>query len=474
MSSGLKAAVLGLIVFLIYQVNFRVPMYFDPLANAYTALSLAKEGNFEISEYYEGKAFYFVVQSDENLYPLYPPATAVLASPFFLPLRGREFPETWEVQFYGKMAASAAVAAGVAFFYLIILRWGIRGKNAIFLSLVYGLCTSVWSVSSQALFQHPFSHLFILLGIWALTNRQRVVTAGCAFAAAIAVRPLNSLFWIGVLLYFLVRVRRTWPALLHFILAGLPFALAVSLYNYSCFGELWVTGYHDHLAGAYWNEPFWNGFKGLLLSPGRGLLIYSPFLIFALPGLVKTFQKEKIGLGVFLAIPVFAHILLLSKYKKWTGGASWSYRMLIDVVPVLMLYVASFWSVIKKYKTILIPFCLLLTWSFIIQFLGMSAFRCGPIASVDQWSRGTLHECLCTEPKLFHLGYKSGFFDDHENLRIIADRINEALSYLFRLTVKDIEPRRSWDSGKPSTPKHGPVNKRNSLGNPIRPKKPRF
>jgi len=68
-----------------------------------------------------------------------------------------------------------------------------------------------------------------------------------------------------------------------------------------------------------WKTPLWKGLSGLLLSPSRGLFIYSPFFLFALWGLIVVWRGKDRLLQCF-SFAGFFLILTASKWFDWWGG----------------------------------------------------------------------------------------------------------------------------------------------------------
>jgi hypothetical protein len=77
----------------------------------------------------------------------------------------------------------------------------------------------------------------------------------------------------------------------------------------------------------------------LTISPGKGLLFYSPALVLALIGARGFFRTQRnLALGIFgFAI---MYTLGVSLYPVWWGGLNWGPRYLIPLLPVVMLAAA--------------------------------------------------------------------------------------------------------------------------------------
>ena len=84
----------------------------------------------------------------------------------------------------------------------------------------------------------------------------------------------------------------------------------------------------------------WSGVPGLLVSPTRGLLVFSPFLVFIPVGLIQRLRTPgSRGLAVALSFAVAAQLLLYSQ-ADWRAGVSWGPRWLTDLLPILVWMLA--------------------------------------------------------------------------------------------------------------------------------------
>ncbi|MFM8268949.1 MAG: glycosyltransferase family 39 protein [Pseudomonadota bacterium] len=110
-----------------------------------------------------------------------------------------------------------------------------------------------------------------------------------------------------------------------------------------------MSEFNQLLPDYYWPKrlsggDFWTAIYGNLLSPARGLLIYSPFLVtswFCFSRRKKEFLK-KAWLGIAAGWPLF-HLVLISRFPHWWGGFSFGPRLMTDVLPGLYLLTLYSW-----------------------------------------------------------------------------------------------------------------------------------
>src|SRR5262249_15778505 len=70
---------------------------------------------------------------------------------------------------------------------------------------------------------------------------------------------------------------------------------------------------------------------GLLVSPGRGLLVYSPVLLFAIAGIVLG-RRQTIYRCCALAL--VAYVIVVANIDQWWGGECFGARKLAESLPL--------------------------------------------------------------------------------------------------------------------------------------------
>jgi len=125
------------------------------------------------------------------------------------------------------------------------------------------------------------------------------------------------------------RTRRFWLSLL----PGLGTAIGLAtycFYNYYRFGRFLRFGHVFAFSVGYAKE----GFIGLLVSPGFGLLWFCPCVVLSFVALRKI-RERRLEAWAIVAL-AFCWVLLHSFWLGWFGGWSWGPRLLLPVLPGLV------------------------------------------------------------------------------------------------------------------------------------------
>jgi hypothetical protein len=142
------------------------------------------------------------------------------------------------------------------------------------------------------------------------------------------------------------------------------------------------------LSGGYaaWGakRPVLPVIAGLFFSPGRGLLIYTPVVLFALcaflPGAARLRMEGVRGQHKLLLVTATCALILeflaisestiVSPSVVWWGGYCWGPRMLTELVPPLIVLMAFGVPIIDRRWPRRV-FALLAVYSFLIQAIGV-------------------------------------------------------------------------------------------------------
>lgn len=235
--------------------------------------------------------------------------------------------------------ASALLAATAVMIYMIGLRF-LPVKRAVMLALLFAMATSAYSVAGRAVWQHTPSMLLLTIIIYMLLRaEERPILAGWAgfpVALAYTVRPTDSLWVVLFTAYVAIHHRRY---LLYYLLAAIPVAAVFIGYDYSVYHALFSPYYRSDLIGflpGNWPRMA-QALAGNLISPSRGLLIFTPVFLFAIAAMLL--RKWNTPLSPWLAVLVAAHWIVVSAYvNNWWAGHSYGPRFFTDLTPIFVLF----------------------------------------------------------------------------------------------------------------------------------------
>jgi hypothetical protein len=289
----------------------------------------------------------------------------------------------YDVYLLARITAALLTAGSVAMVFLTALGFTTQGR-ALLLAGAYALGSCVWTLSSQALWQQTSELFFLSVGALFMVRGERAwlrgAATGLAFALAAACRPTAALVALAAACYLLMSDRRAFAADL---LAALPVALSLLAYNLYYFGVVLEFG---QLAAAaevariktgssdLWQTPLWLGAAGLLLSPSRGLLVYTPFLAAAFAGAALAWKEERYARLRVLTVAIAALWLPAFAWFDWWGGWTYGYRPIVDSAPLLAMLCAPAIDRILSSQVWKAALAAALAWSVFIQVLGVLAY----------------------------------------------------------------------------------------------------
>jgi hypothetical protein len=340
---------IGLVCLLIYNVNGRGITAGDTYPARYLPFAIVQYQTIfldpvaKVAAQGRGNgAFWMLPRPDGHIISLYPIVVPLLVAPLYIPAVGYLHRTGWTdgrvdhlARIMEKLSASLLASLSASLLYLL-LRRRTRASIALLLTVAYAFGTTTWMISSQALWQHGMGALLVIGALLLLTGRStagRAIAAGLLCGLIAANRPPDAVLGATLGIYGLLwagRRGRVW-----FVAASaLPLA-AVVLYNFAVAGNV-LGGYGLIGKAAFFNHALLPGVAGLLFSPTRGLLVFSPFLLFlVLVGRSLPRSREERFLTVAMIAAVAIQIMVYAK-ADWRGGLSWGPRYMTDFLPFLM------------------------------------------------------------------------------------------------------------------------------------------
>jgi hypothetical protein len=230
--------------------------------------------------------------------------------------------------------ASAIVAATTSLLYLIAAL-ELPPWPAALVAFVFAFGTSAWSTASRALWQHGPSMLMLTLSLFVLRRRNRPAWAGLALGFSYVIRPTNAipLAINSALVAWKYRARAA------AYVAGVSVVLLLFLlFNWSAY-RLWLPPYYQAGRVGLSTGTFAEALAGNLVSPGRGLFVFSPVLAFAIGGIVLKLRRGSFeALDTALVATIVLHWMVISSFPHWWAGFSYGPRFFSDMLPYLIYF----------------------------------------------------------------------------------------------------------------------------------------
>jgi len=245
--------------------------------------------------------------------------------------------------------AGIYTALMIAIVYAILRgEFGHSARSAFGACLALGFCTYVWNYS-RMLFDGVLCGLLVVAALWALlryraTRRDRYLLGAFALLGyGVDTRLPVVVFIAGAAVFVYLscpgsRVRQL-------LIAGcalLPFAAWQMWYNHLRTGNVLTSPMQLPQFNSLDGNVL-HGVLGLLVSPGKGILVYAPLVAAAALAFPRLWRRDR-AVALFIAVSAVLWFLLHGKLRSWHGAWGWGPRQMITIVPLLCLPVLVEWN----------------------------------------------------------------------------------------------------------------------------------
>ncbi|RKX71007.1 hypothetical protein DRP53_02995 [candidate division WOR-3 bacterium] len=341
-----------------------------------TGLSLARRLSFAVERPLSWRGFGLARGRDGRLYSIFGPLESIVLAPLirigdliiasglirgadirpshyidqgladFIGGRTVENPEPHRLRFIVSYLYLLIGILNSIIFYHIARRF-LTEAGSLFVVTLYSLGTIAWGYSGT-LFSEPLMILFILASFLLIDSRP--FASGFLLGLATMTHITGILFLPFFLLYLHLKKGRP---LVYGCGAAIPLIL-LCLYNHLRFGNPLETGRGiSEYVYSYFVPPG-PGLYGLLFSPGKGILIYSPAIIIGLLGWRLLHHKDPI-LSYCLIGTILLRILFIASRSDWPGGFCLGPRYLLPLLPFLLLPTGFLFERVSYKAVLLIP-----------------------------------------------------------------------------------------------------------------------
>ena len=241
----------------------------------------------------------------------------------------------------------AVGGATVAVLCRLGIELGFTVRRSLAAALLYGFATLAWpyarfgfDVTPTALLLLAAVREALLAEDGSLPAERRWLRCGglCAVALLFRLPALAAVLPLGVCALYGARGVPLAGRLGRLAALLLPLAIAIAWsawYNWARFGSPLDDGHGCNPASDLVTFPP-SALSGLLLSPGKGLLWYSPGVLLA--GIAAPAFARRHAAACWLALGVaVADLLPYLAVRDWYGGDAWGPRFVLPVLPLLWL-----------------------------------------------------------------------------------------------------------------------------------------
>jgi len=394
-------AFLVLLLCLVYNLNFRAIHTDDTFAARLLPFRILLDHSLDLDQWMQRRltmpvgvnGFYFVAKSHGHWMSAYPIITPIVVTPLYVVPAwwlSRQSPPQYPISpgfiiianTMEKISASLIAALSAAVLFLAFRKFASRNVS-LAAALIYGLASDTWTISSQALWRHGLTELSFAFLLWVLFRvpelRSAAFWAGLALAVATANKPLEAILIIPFLLYF---GRRGWKNSLLFLTPLVVLGSLVFAYNEYFFARL-LGGYPAPTLGGGGGAHssilarLGIGLSGLLVSPSRGLLAYTPWVAFALWGAVRLWKENRFGWSRPLIVALAAILVVQAAGGDWWGGWCFGPRYLTDLLPFLTWFLVTAWTSIQARRVLRWAFATTVAVALWVQVVGAFYYPAG-------------------------------------------------------------------------------------------------
>jgi hypothetical protein len=357
------AALLALLLFVVYNSNGREIPSYDSQPTKYAARELLLRGTLSLNYVVGGTPQFieragFQLANDGRYRAAYSPVPSVTAAIIIWPFSTAgliDIREPRAPNLIAALAASMMVALAMALTFLTARRQLSPGR-ATALTAALGLGTGLWSTASQTLWQHETAILGLTTAVFGLCALRR--TGG---------EPAGDSAWRTVALGLLIGLglglatgsrQQLAPSVVVLTAAAIGLGgwrcgvaavgtaaavlVPVWLANLQWFGSVlgaapMLEALHNSVHATTGTFSLSSGgFLGLMVSPNRGLLIFSPvvaLVVIGLPGILRSARSSPV---LWCTVAAALQFVLYASYVVWWGGHTYGPRYMLDVLPLLV------------------------------------------------------------------------------------------------------------------------------------------
>jgi hypothetical protein len=314
--------------------------------------NLIERQTFKLDHYFSGvddfntiKLPHGMVVANSHVYYFFPDGPSLLSVPYVAFMRQFGIQPVdqglhWNPDVEARMqrGLAALLTAGIVTAIYGMARYYLTSWISWIVALTFAFGTSLLSSASRGVWSLTWGTFLLSLALWLLVRAERTgrlspVLLATVLSWAYFSKPTFSTSILAVTVYMLLHHR---DRLLQYVLTGTCWGLAFLGYSFYNFGKPLPIYYSLPLFAG--ESGFWEGLAGALLSPSRGLFVYSPFLVLVLWLLVRHCKIiASPRLAALSGVVFIFHAVVIGASPNWWGGHCYGPRLMTDALPWLAL-----------------------------------------------------------------------------------------------------------------------------------------
>lgn len=346
-----RAALVFVVLFGVYVANGREIGSVDSQVTKFAAREFLLRGSLALNHVVGAtpelaRRHTFVLAPDGRYRSAYSPVPALAAAAVVWPLSvtgALDLRQTQAPAVIATVAAALLTALAVALAFLTARRYLAPGR-ALLVAAGLGLGTGLWSTASQTLWQHETAIFGLSMAVLALTAPRPGYVAAAAAGVGLALACTSRLPLAPIAAVFVLGIWKR-GGIGPMLAAGAVLAAAAAAllaFNLRAYGHLLgalpaLEALHVDFHGT--DRSFrlaWQGYAGLLFSPNRGLIVYSPIVAVAALGARRAWRLGWESPMRWCLVAAAAQFALYGAYTVWWAGHTFGPRYMLDVLPLLV------------------------------------------------------------------------------------------------------------------------------------------
>jgi hypothetical protein len=411
----------------IIYLAFMAPAIWSVDGNAMleVAISLVKNHNFRVSP--ETGA----LGVDGYYYCQWYPLLSIIAVPLVAIGLGISqifhLPEVYIAGVCALVLPPVFTAATTALVVLLSFRLGSDHQGACLAALSFAFGTIAIAYARE-FYPEPLLTLLITLSVYQILGASNQSISGASISAGLAILAKPSGIVLGPLLSaYLFFKKRPFSVVITPLIWTIVFALIYGVYNYIrfgspiSFGQSWMTHASSEIITAPLSSReskfILTGLLGQLLSPGRGIIWYSPCVVLGIVGF-RYIRKSKL-IEASLIIVFSLLFLVVNSGGWWVAGWAWGPRYLLPIFPLLLSLAAV---LTKRWRLALITLAMI---GFLINAPNL-------VSSYKRYYVNTVEQNIPFETTLWSFDYAPF----RQGWSLASEQINDAMQHDLRTVFK--------------------------------------